>query len=67
MRGPRWIGGGGGVDVREIKGGGFWGGVEMGCGIAADKAGEVGRGMGVRIVAGCVDWNGMIIDWRRIY
>lgn len=67
VRGPRWIGGGGEVGVREIKGDGIWGRVEMGWGIAADKAGEVGGGMGLRIVAGCVDWDGMIIDWRRIY
>lgn len=27
--------------------------------------GEVRRDMGVRIVAGCVGWNGTIVDRRR--
>ena len=67
MRRPRWIGGARGVDVREIRGDGVWSRAGMGWEITAGNAREVGRELGVRIVAGCVSWNGMIIDWRRIY
>lgn len=67
VRGPRCLSGEGRVDVREIKGGGVRGRVEMGWEVAVVNAGGLGREMGVRIVTGCVGWDGTIIGWRRIY
>lgn len=67
VMGPRWIGGAGGIDVGEIEGDGVWGRFGMRRRMAAGNAGEVRREMGVRILACCVAWNGMIIDWRRSY
>ena len=67
VRGPRWIGGAGGIVVGGIEGDGVLGRVEMRCRMATGNAGEVRRDMGVRIVAGCVGWNGTIGDRRRSY
>lgn len=65
VRGPRWVGGAGGVEVGEIEGDGVLGRVEMRWRMATGNEGEVRRDMGVRIVAGCVGWNGTIVDRRR--